>query len=130
MNYEEFKKLCEEFRAQGLKDEDILELVYQMFLNGDIDKEELSKLAGALGYEFTKEFDEFTSEKTSEGEAVDEEGKPLGVSAEEIEKAKEVTEESEPEDFEKKIDVDEDEEDEDDEDEKEEAKKLYGLKNN
>ncbi len=56
MTYEEFVELCKELRAQGATDKDILDALFQMFLDGKISKVDLGKLAGALGYQLSQEF--------------------------------------------------------------------------
>lgn len=136
MNNEEWLKLVEEFKAQGLEEKDILKYLYDLFLDGKIGKEDLSKLGGTLGYELSPEF--LQDEKPSPIEAGGDVDTP-NLTKEDIESAKEISPDDEDDgesdeasnDGESDGDDSEDErddsKDDDSEDEKEEAKKLFGL---
>lgn len=150
MTNEEFEKLCEEFLAQGLTEEDILGAILQMFEEGKIDLEEMKKLAGARGYELSEEFlqkvgdagegtiydePEASGEEAPEGEVAADNGEEY--SAEEIEDAQEFGDnegeeekesEEEPEgEKEEEESSEEKSEGEDEEDEKKKALKEFGL---
>ena len=130
MDNEEFNKLCDELRAQGMDDEDILGTVLEMFKKGEIDAEDMGKLAGTLGYELT---DEFLAENAP---LPPEAGAPTEDQVEAAQEAPENGQEQEQEpnepaaDEEGSPDSDEAKDEEgkdDDEAEKEEARKLFNL---
>ena len=148
MNHEEFTKLCDEMRAQGMKDEDILGTILQMFKDGKITVDDMKKMAGALGYELTEEFlrltkgmDRMPSPESTEdkdgGELSEEEVKdaqeykPEEDSDEDEDESdddeeyeeKEEDEESESED---EYEDDDEEEEESEEDEKKKVREMYG----
>ena len=56
MTCEEFLKLCDALKSQGMTNKDILGTIHLMYKKGKIDLEDMKKLAGALGYELTDEF--------------------------------------------------------------------------
>lgn len=128
MDSEEFKKLCDELRAQysavakkehpkasedeiaDMCDAAIMNEIWQMFLDEKIEKEDLVKMAGQLGFEPT---DEFTSkdEVTVKGDTqtIPNEGGPdLKVGSEEIKEAQGYNDNNE-------------------ESERKEARKLFGF---
>lgn len=148
MTNEEFEKLCEEFLAQGLTEEDILGAILNMFEEGKIDLDTMKKLAGARGYELSEEFlkkvgdagEGTINDMPEGGEESPAEGEEVAAdngeeySAEEIEDAQEFDEgEGEEEESEESEEEEEDEEkseeseSEDDEDEKKKAMKEFGL---
>lgn len=136
MDNEEFNKLCEEAKAQGLEDKDILAILIESLKKGDLSQEDLEKLAGALGYETTAEFKSLMSDATEEEGGDDVEINGEEVSEEEIEDAQEYgegEEDEESEDEEESESESESEEDEEEdeemseEDEKKEARRLFDL---
>lgn len=56
MDFEEFTKLCDALRANGLTNKDILGVILKMYEDDKIDLEGMNKMAGALGYELSDEF--------------------------------------------------------------------------
>ena len=129
MTQEEFTKLVEALKAQGLSDEDILGTLLEMLKEGKVSPEDLEKLAGSMGYEVTEEFKKLTAGgEEPEGE----------ITEEEVEEAQEIPESreeepeeesEEPEESEEETEETEEESEEEpsEEEEKEEARKLYGL---
>lgn len=132
MNAEEVKAKLDELKAQGLSEEEILDALYDMFLDGELSKEDLGKVIGTIGYELSPEFDAVDEDEPidlkEKGEPVDAEI-PEDISKDEIEKAKEIpSAEGEEESEEPEEDLEDEEEDEKlSEDEKTKARSLYGL---
>lgn len=113
MTLREAKQVIDEYLAQGETEEDIVGALYVMYQNDDIDLEELEKLIGLLGYEFTEEFKNMSDEdKKTKGYTEDKDAEDLPE--EKVEEVKEADEEIEKEP-----------EDEDEDEAK--AKKLFGL---
>lgn len=148
MTVEEAKKAFEELRAQGQSDEEILAGMYLMFVDGEMEVDDLEKLAGVLGYEFSDDFKKMsTEEKKAQGyRTVDE--KAENVSKDEVDDAKELTKDEKTEvaeaakdeeeaamektfakDDEEKAEEKADDEDDgkDKEDEETRARKLFGF---
>ena len=77
MTLKESKQVIDEFLAQGEKEENIVGALYVMYQEDDINLEELEKLIGLLGYEFTEEFKNMSDEdkKTKGYEEADDEEK-------------------------------------------------------
>lgn len=115
MNNEEFMKLCEEFKAQGLDDKDILNVIYQMFKDEKIEKDEMVKMANSLGFELSEEFQEEAKGSGDED-----------LTPEEVEDAQEVESEDKEEESEKE-DSDSEKEDSEDEEDEKSWKKNFGL---
>jgi DNA integrity scanning protein DisA with diadenylate cyclase activity len=116
MTLREAKQVIDEYLAQGETEEDIVGALYVMYQNDDINLEELEKLIGLLGYEFTEEFKNMSDEdKKTKGYTEDKDAEDLPK--EKVEEVKEANEE---------ISEEEPEEKSEDEDE-EKAKKLFGL---
>lgn len=132
MNAEEVKAKLDELKAQGLSEEEILDALYDMFLDGELSKEDLGKVIGTIGYELSPEFDAVDEDEPidlkEKGVPVDAEV-PEDVSKDEIEKAKEIpSTEGEEESEEPEEGLEDEEEDEKlSEDEKTKARSLYGL---
>lgn len=120
MTVEEAKKVFDEFRAQGQTDDEILAKLYMMFSEDKMDLDDLEKLAGILGYEFTDEFKAMSLEdkKTKGYREVDEAAE--GIDEETIEDAKELEEGEE-------TPIDDDKGKDDKEDEEKKARKLFGF---
>ena len=62
MTLKEAKQVIDEFLAQGESEENIVGALYVMYQEDDISLEELEKLIGILGYEFTEEFKNMSDE--------------------------------------------------------------------
>ena len=56
MTLKEAKQVLNEYLAKGESEEDLVGALYVMYQNDDINLEELEKLIGLLGYQFTEEF--------------------------------------------------------------------------
>ena len=111
MTLREAKQVIDEYLAQGEKEEDIVSALYIMYQDDDISLEELEKLIGILGYEFTEEFKNMSDEdKKTKGLEPKEDAEDLPE--EKVEEVKEADEE-----------IEEKPEDEDET----KAKKLFGL---
>ena len=143
MNNEEIQSLIEQLKAQGLDDEKIMNVFYEAFLQGEMDREDLETLAEAMGYELTDDFKNDSTpdpialggEEGAEGasEEQDPEEKlkdPLDIN-EDAGEEKEEKEEEEPEAKEEgeseDKDEDEPEEEEDEDEEWEKAQKLFKI---
>ena len=118
MTLREAKQVIDEFLAQGEQEEDIVSALYIMYQDDDISLEELEKLIGILGYEFTEEFKNMSDEdKKTKGLEPKEDAENLPE--EKVEEVKEADEELDSKISEKNST-------EEDEDETK-AKKLFGL---
>ena len=141
MNNEEIQALMGKLQAAGLSPEDIADgILWPLFRDGKMSKEDLGTLCSAIGLELDEEFanDDHEEPKAEEGAAAEEEVAP-GVSKEEAEELKEVKPGESKEEFKEKVeDVKdgaesesevkaEEEKDGEDEEEWEEAKKLFKL---
>jgi hypothetical protein len=107
MNSEEIQSLIKQLKATGLSEEQIMDVFYETFEKGEMDRKDLETLAEAMGYELTDEFkneptpdpiEAGSSEEAAEGEITKEEAEAVkaiepGESAEEFkEKVEEVKE--------------------------------------
>ena len=97
MNSEEMRSLIEQLKAQGLSEDDIMEVFYETFTKGEMDRKDLETLAEAMGYELT---DDFKEDKTPDPIAA--EGME-GLSEEALEDAKAIEPGESKEEFEEKI---------------------------
>ena len=86
MTLKEAQEAIKELKAQGETEESMLAVFYQMFIDDEIDVDELGDLCQLIGYELTDEFMNMSPEdqKTKGWEETEEE-----TSKEEIEDAKE-----------------------------------------
>ena len=98
MNNEEIMSLIEQLKAQGLSEDEIMDVFYQTFVEGKMDRKDLETLAEAMGYELT---DDFKNEPTPD--PIASEGLE-GASKEDLEEAKEIAPEESEEEFKEKID--------------------------
>ena len=124
MTLREAKQVIDEYLAQGMTEDDVLGTLYLMYQDDSINLEELEKLIGLLGYEFTEEFKNMSDEdkKTKGlGDPEDDFDDDSEEDEEDIEKAKSIKKES----FDSE-EVEKPEEKPEDEDETK-AKKLFGL---
>lgn len=142
MNNEEIQSLIKQLKGAGLEDEQIMENFYEMFKDGEMNREDLETLAKAMGYELTDDFKNDSAPDPIEAEKGEDE-KVGDLSKAELEDAKEIEPGQTKEEFKEEIDElkgDEDKvevkeeddkeevEDDDDEDEEEdweEAQKLF-----
>ena len=116
MNSEEIQSLIEQLKAQGLSEEDIMEIFFQTFTEGKMDRKDLETLADAMGYELT---DEFKNDETPDPiEEAPAEGLE-GLTKEEVEDAKEIEPGESKEEFKEKLEGEEGAEPEETEEEEE-----------
>jgi len=140
MNSEEFEKLCDELRAQyaviakkehpdasedeieQMCDGAIMNELWDMFTDEKIEKEDLIKMAGQLGFEPTEEFMSKNGDVTVKSEATQtiptEEGGDLKVGEEEIKEAQGYDDNNK---------MEKEEENENEDDERKKARKLFGF---
>jgi len=133
MNNEEIQEMMQKLQDAGLTPEDIADgILWPLFREGKMSKEDLGTLCSAIGLELDEDFEK---DEGPEGGAGAE-----GVTAEEAEAAKEIGPDESKEEFEEKLEdaksdsdeveekvEDEESKDGDDEEEWEEAKKLFKL---
>lgn len=111
MNNEEIQSLIEQLKAQGLSEEEIMNVFYETFTQGKMDRKDLETLANAMGYELT---DDFKNDETPD---------PIADLGDGGEEAVEGTDGMTEEDLKDPLDINEDKEDgekEDDDGEDEE----------
>lgn len=72
MTIEEAKNGIEILRSEGRSDEEILNIVYEMYQNNEISIDELKMLSQLLGYEFEEELEEDSEEVETTNEAEEE----------------------------------------------------------
>lgn len=129
MTPQEAKKFLDEQKAQGHSDEEILAVLYSMFIDDSINIDQLEALVGAMGYRLTEEFKNMSPEdqKTKGwGEEEAEEDKPAeGAEAPKEEDKTEPAQEAPAKEEEKTEPAQE--APKNDDNEEEEAKKLFGL---
>ena len=132
MNNEEIQALMKTLQDAGLSPEDIADgILWPLFRDGKMSKEDLGTLCSAIGLELDEEFAKDEGPKMDEEKVEDkeevEEVAP-GVSKEEAEDLKEIKPGESKEEFKEKVEEakDGDSEVKDDE-EWEEAKKLFKL---
>lgn len=56
MNNEEIQSLINQLKATGLSDEQIMDVFYEAFSSGEMDRADLEALAESMGYELTDNF--------------------------------------------------------------------------
>lgn len=100
MNEEQIKSLIEQLKAAGLEEEQIMDVFYETFQKGKMDRADLETLANAMGYELTDDFKE-----DSHKDPIEEAGaEGLGdLSKEDLEEAKEIGPDESKEEFEEKL---------------------------
>lgn len=132
MNNEEIQEMMQKLQDAGLTPEDIADgILWPLFREGKMSKEDLGTLCSAIGLELDEDFEK---DEGPEGAGAE------GVTAEEAEAAKEIGPDESKEEFENKLEdaksdsdevaeekVEDEESDGDDEEEWEEAKKLFKL---
>ena len=122
MNNEEIQALMQKLQDAGLSPEDIADgILWPLFRDGKMSKEDLGTLCSSIGLELDEDFDK------DEGPEAGAEG----ITKEEAEEAKEIAPGESKEEFEEKIEEsagdDKVEEGADEDKEWEEAKKLFKL---
>lgn len=101
MNGEEIQSLISQLKASGLNEEQIMDVFYETFKKGEMNREDLESLANAMGYELT---DEFKKEETPDPiVSGSEESGEAGISKEEAEAAKALEPGESKEEFKEKI---------------------------
>lgn len=104
MNEEEIQSLIKQLKAAGLSDEDIMNVFYEAFESGEMDRKDLEVLAEAMGYELT---DDFKNDQTPDPINGNNEPAPEGgnenLSKQELEDAKEIKPGESPEEFKEKL---------------------------
>lgn len=100
MNEEQIKSLIEQLKAAGLEEEQIMDVFYETFQKGKMDRADLETLANAMGYELTDDFKE-----DSHKDPIEEAGaEGLGdLSKEDLEEAKEIGPDESKEEFKEKL---------------------------
>ena len=144
MTIDEGKKMIEELKAEGFDEEQIVAGFYQLFIDGDVNVEQLGDLVQLVGWELTEEFknmspedqktkgwetSEDTSDVTKEENDEAKEFEPKendGASEEKAEDGKEP--EEKPEEDKKDESSEDENKNESEDDEEKRAKKLFGLK--
>lgn len=98
MNEEQIKSLIEQLKAQGLTEDEIMDVFYQTFTEGKMDRKDLEVLTEAMGYELTDDFKEDSTPDPIASEGAE------GISEASAEDLKEIKPGESPEEFEAKID--------------------------
>lgn len=132
MNKEQIDSLVSQLKGVGLDDEQILDVFYEAFSKGKMDRKDLEALADSLGYELDDDFKE-----DKEPDPIDSPKEDKPADAEDLKSAAEDLKEIKPgeskEEFKEKIDEakediesdkDEDKEDEDKDEEEAEEKEA------
>lgn len=129
MNKEQIDALVKQLKAQGKSDEEIMDIYYETFVNGKMDRKDLETLANHLGYELT---DDFKEDKTE-----DPINMPKDLDKADLEDAKTIDKDETAEEFKDKVedmkdeegdtDTDSDKEEVDEDEERKEAMKLFRL---
>ncbi len=119
MDKEQIDSLVSQLKGVGLDDEQILDVFYEAFKKGKMDRKDLETLADSLGYELD---DDFKNEATPDPIEGGEGGEEPEITKDEAEDLKEIKPGESKEEFEEKVDEakDEMESDKDDHEEKEE----------
>lgn len=121
MTPQEAKKFLDEQKAQGHSDEEILAVLYSMFIDDSINIDQLEALVGAMGYRLTEEFKNMSPEDQKTKGWGDEEEETKAEEGSEAPKEEDKTEPAEEKPAEGS------EAPKNDDNEEEEAKKLFGL---
>ena len=114
MNTEEIESLIEQLKAQGLTEEEIMNVFYETFTKGKMDRKDLETLAEAMGYELTDDFKNDETPDPIEANGIE------GMSKDDLEEAKEIAPNETEEEFKEKLEGAEDELGEEEEVESEE----------
>lgn len=119
MSEQEFKEFVNSLKEQGLTDEEILDIFYQPFKDGEITLESLKAAANSMGYRLKGEFEQEVSQGGGEG---GEGGGDLGK--EQVEAAKEIKEGESEGEFKERVAKGETAEESDEDSERKEAFKY------
>lgn len=123
MTLEEAKEALEELKQDGNSEEDILKILYLMYVDGELELSDFRTFNELMGYKLTDEF-EAMSEEEKKTAGLKGNGKPAeGVDKEDVEDAKECKKEEGCDGMSK----DDDEDDDEDDDKK--AARLFGFGN-
>lgn len=123
MTLEEAKSALEELKQDGNSEEDILKILYLMYVDGELELSDFRTFNELMGYKLTDEF-EAMSEEEKKTAGLKGNGKPAeGVDKEDVEDAKECKKEEGCDGMSK----DDDEDDDEDDDKK--AARLFGFGN-
>lgn len=121
MTLEEAKEALEELKQDGNSEEDILKILYLMYVDGELELSDFRTFNELMGYKLTDEF-EAMSEEEKKTAGLKGNGKPAeGVDKEDVEDAKECKKEEGCDGMSK----DDDEDDDEDDDKK--AARLFGF---
>lgn len=121
MTLEEAKEALEELKQDGNSEEDILKILYLMYVDGELELSDLRTFSELMGYKLTDEF-EAMSEEDKKTAGLKGNDKPAeGVDKEDVEDAKECKKEEGCDGMSK----DDDEDDDEDDDKK--AARLFGF---
>ena len=120
MDNEQIQALIDQLKGIGLDDEKILDIFYEAFQEGKMDRKDLETLAESMGYELQ---DDFKEDKTPDPIEDKEEGKLDDLSKDDIEDLKEIKPGESKEEFEEKVDEVKDDLESDEDDKKEEEEK-------
>lgn len=130
MEMKELQDALSELKSQGLDEEKILGSLYKMFVDGEIDLNQLEAIADEMGYKLTDEFKNLSDEEKKKYDLAEEEAKEshpeLNEDATEVGEDDEEDEDEDIADDDEEEDEDEDAE-ESEEDEEDEAMKYFGL---
>lgn len=135
MEEKEIQSLIEQLKATGLNEEEIMDVFYKAFTDGEMDRKDLETLSEYMGYELT---DDFKNDPQPDPIAGGNDGNDGNASKEQIEEAKEIKPGESEEEFKDKIGIDGDggegeneekPEPESDDDDKEwdEAQKMFKI---
>ena len=98
MNNEQIQSLIKQLTATGLNEEEIMNVFYETFQKGELDRKDLEALAEAMGFDLTDDFkNDPQPDPVAAGEGVGD------VSKETLEGAKEIEPGQNPEDFKQEI---------------------------
>lgn len=97
MENDEILSLIEQLKGQGMSDEEIMDVYYETFKKGEMDRKDLEVLAEALGYELT---DDFKEDEHADPMAAPESGE---ISKEAAEDLKEIKPGESEEEFKEKV---------------------------
>ena len=106
MNEEQIKSLIKQLKAQDLSEDEIMNVFYETFKEGKMDRKDLETLAEAMGYELTDGFKEDSTPDPIEGGEAKAEGeisKEGEITKEEAEDLKEIKPGESPEEFKEKV---------------------------
>lgn len=82
MTLEEAKKAFDQFKSEGMTEDQIAETLYLMFVDDKLNAAELKDLLGLIGYELTDDFLDLSPEQQKH--MFDEEYDPLGDVVDEL----------------------------------------------